>query len=1012
MRKLLTLFATVLIATVAFGQRVITNPSLTKSYQALPESRLHEAATSSSRTSSGTSVPFGSVRGTAVTAVKVAEASNAFTSLVNETNQVPSIPSMGNGGVVAFLNRQNVQDCGGVTNDNGRFRYSISVDGGATWNIGGNGGTYVPPAFNGCYGIGTVNPAYTRPSRYPNAALFVEGGSTSMDSIGLAYSGPVLQPGGSGWDGYVTGVVTNAADSANAINVTEELYQQQAGNQYFNYSMVTQVDSRNGDINFWFGSRSWDGTNVGNTFFLNKGTYNSSTNTVSWSIAQTINLPYYTGFDGNPRASSFVIGFSPNGQHGWIGMVGDLIGGTDTVYNPILIHSDDYGDTWGNPQEIDINAFIDLQDTLINGAPPAIFVDSLGNPVDTTSFSLGKATTSFDCDLEVDVNGNPHMLVVVGNASSVTTPEPGYSIFSGLGLWVFDVTKDAFGDWNMAFVSKQATFRGEFGDTGTGGSSAFTADPYLQVTRSDDGTMVFYSWTDTDTTGIGGTDNNSPNLIGRSWDLTADKMTSIVNWTSNDLDWASRAILPKTSTSALQAGTVFKVPTVVLSLDNNDAIQPVSMWYFQDVQYDRDSDFTIDPTFFYNCKENPFTNAATPTDASCAANNDGAVTLAAGGGIAPYSFSWSTGDTTANISGLAAGVYSVVVSDDKSCNDTIQVIINNTGAPTAAIDPAAATNPSCFGLTDGSATVNTTGGSGGNTFAWSNGETTATATMLPAGQSTVTVTDMSGCQSFATVSLTQPRAIIVETDGTDLLCNGDASGAVEVSFLTGGAGGFSFSWDDPNSSTTAQVTGLSGGTYTVTVTDMNGCTETADITINEPPVLTEVSTKTDPAVCGVDFSGTATSTGSGGTAPYDYNWSNGSTGSFIFGLDCGCLTVEITDANGCTVTSDTLLLGPVDPVTCMPIQGSIADELSAGISTWNMFPNPANGQVNIEVELANSDLVNLQMVDLHGRTVLSRSFGQSLNVNATLDLNELTAGMYLVKLQTSQGEATRRLVIK
>ena len=140
--------------------------------------------------------------------------------------------------------------------------------------------------------------------------------------------------------------------------------------------------------------------------------------------------------------------------------------------------------------------------------------------------------------MEVDANGDPHMLVCVAGASTINTPQAGYTILSGLGLYVFDVTKDAFGDWNMLYISRQATFRGTFGANQADPADAanFTSDPYLQVSRSGDGTKMFYSWTDSDTTGIGGNDNNLPDLITRSFDMTSNKMSEVINWTGNDLD--------------------------------------------------------------------------------------------------------------------------------------------------------------------------------------------------------------------------------------------------------------------------------------------------------------------------------------------------------------------------------------------------------------------------------------------------------------------------------------------
>ena len=376
---------------------------------------------------------------------------------------------------------------------------------------------------------------------------------------------------------------------------------------------------------------------------------------------------------------------------------------------------------------------------------------------------------------------------------------------------------------------------------------------------------------------------------------------------------------------------------------------------------------------------------------------------------------WNTGnaaDTTATLSGLAAGVYTAWVTDDKGCQDTVTTVVNNIGTPTATITAASIVNPSCYGSTNGAATVTSTGGSGGTMYSWSNTEPTAAATMLPAGQNIVTVTDNAGCSSFAVVNLTQPPAIIVETDNTDVDCNGNANGSVTVSLATGGAGGFSFLWDDANASTSVSVASLSGGTYNVTVTDMNSCTAAAAATVVEPAVLTASTSATNPTAClPATLDGTASATAMGGTTPFTYTWSNicdsvaAGTGSFIFGLDCGYYSVEVVDGNNCVTTIDSVLVG--EPCRT----DGIEDELSAGISSWSIFPNPTTGNINLEVELANYDVVNLQILDLHGRTLMTRTFDNALNIRTHMDV-DLAAGIYLVQLSTSQGTATRKLVVK
>ena len=179
------------------------------------------------------------------------------------------------------------------------------------------------------------------------------------------------------------------------------------------------------------------------------------------------------------------------------------------------------------------------------------FIDIDSTTGDTVRIS-NKATTGFDFDLTVDKNGTPHLVAIVGSATLGNGDGTythgsggGYSIFSGVGLFIFDFTKDTYGDWNMLFLSEQATFRGEFGDPAPGGAESTTADPWLQASRSPAGDYVFFSWTDTDTAGVGGNDNTRPDLISAGYDVDNNMVTDAVNWTGDDLNWTSRAVMPK-----------------------------------------------------------------------------------------------------------------------------------------------------------------------------------------------------------------------------------------------------------------------------------------------------------------------------------------------------------------------------------------------------------------------------------------------------------------------------------
>lgn len=145
---------------------------------------------------------------------------------------------------------------------------------------------------------------------------------------------------------------------------------------------------------------------------------------------------------------------------------------------------------------------------------------------------------------------------------------------------------------------------------------------------------------------------------------------------------------------------------------------------------------------------------------------------------------------------------------------------------------------------------------------------------------------------------------------TDISCNGGADGAITVSGASG-TEPYTYSWS--NGGFLATITGVPAGTYTVTVTDAEGCEAIATTTLTEPEPLSITTSTTPESAANVSFDGTASATASGGTPPYSYQWSNDLTGSFIFSLNTGVYNVTVTDANGCTATG-TALVGPCAPV--------------------------------------------------------------------------------------------------
>ncbi|HXB13495.1 MAG TPA: SprB repeat-containing protein, partial [Bacteroidia bacterium] len=178
-------------------------------------------------------------------------------------------------------------------------------------------------------------------------------------------------------------------------------------------------------------------------------------------------------------------------------------------------------------------------------------------------------------------------------------------------------------------------------------------------------------------------------------------------------------------------------------------------------------------------------------------------------------------------------------------------------------------NPTC-GNSNGSITVGVTGGSAPYTYTWSPAvSTTASATGLSAGTYTITVKDANCNTATVSVTLTTTSLTVTAAVTTNVKCNGGATGSAS-STVAGGTAPYTYTWT-PSGGTNANATGLTAGTYTITVKDKNGCAGTASVTITQPPALT-LSTTVVPVKCNGGATGSATATAGGGTPAYVYAW--------------------------------------------------------------------------------------------------------------------------------------------
>ncbi|MEM7106044.1 MAG: hypothetical protein AAF502_23130, partial [Bacteroidota bacterium] len=296
---------------------------------------------------------------------------------------------------------------------------------------------------------------------------------------------------------------------------------------------------------------------------------------------------------------------------------------------------------------------------------------------------------------------------------------------------------------------------------------------------------------------------------------------------------------------------------------------------------------------------NPEVEATPDLSASCGNTLDGSATAMTMFGMPPYSYEWDNGETNATATMLSPGVHEVTVTDNVGCTDVDTVFIDG---PLAIMPSAMLNNDAdCNSASTGSATASATGGTPAYTYLWDNGETTATATMLNAGTHTVTISDAQGCSETASVTINEPPPIMATLSiDMDVQCNGENTG-VATAVGAGDPSDYTYSWD--TGETTATATMLNAGTHVVTITDMFGCSNTFDIVVNEPPVLSLSPSLDGDVACNGENNGSATASPAGGTPPYTYIWDNGETNSSAIMLNAGIHLVTLTDSNGCTETA-------------------------------------------------------------------------------------------------------------
>ena len=284
------------------------------------------------------------------------------------------------------------------------------------------------------------------------------------------------------------------------------------------------------------------------------------------------------------------------------------------------------------------------------------------------------------------------------------------------------------------------------------------------------------------------------------------------------------------------------------------------------------------------------------------------VTLTANGA---FSYLWDPGNLNGSpliVNPSVTTVYTVKGTDFNGCTNTASISVS----VSSGLDVSASIQQSCFAQSSGSVNQTVIGGSGNYTFTWNDNVFTEDRVSLNPGTYTVTICDVliPNCCVTRAYTITPPAPISIQVvDVTNVRCRGGSDGEIEI-LASGGGGNFTYQWSN-TIQTTARIIGLTAGTYCVTVTDQNGCSNNRCVIVEQPILpLSAVIINNTSVSCNGRNDGLLTATGSGGVPLYSYSWSNGQNTATAINLAPGNYTVTVSDQNSCTATATATITEP------------------------------------------------------------------------------------------------------
>ncbi len=307
-------------------------------------------------------------------------------------------------------------------------------------------------------------------------------------------------------------------------------------------------------------------------------------------------------------------------------------------------------------------------------------------------------------------------------------------------------------------------------------------------------------------------------------------------------------------------------------------------------------------------------------DVLCFGNLTGSIDVSVLGGTSPYTYSWSSGQTTEDLTAVGFGVQTVIVTDQLGCQEELDINIQQ---PTQALTIIEThTDALCIGGQQGTINLQVSGGTIPYLYSWNNGSSNEDQANLLAGIYIAQVTDNNNCQSSINIEILDPsNTTEISETHIDVICFSDATGAIDLS-VTGGLPPYVFDWT--NGAITQNIFNLSAGNYGVNVLDLNGCGEFLSVVITQPNTFVSATISQTNVLCSGSNTGTMQVIPLNGVQPYSYLWNNGETSPSISNLTAGNYSVTVTDFNGCNFSISSQITQPSSPVVIAETISSVS----------------------------------------------------------------------------------------